>query len=279
MKTLMLFLAFLTVCPARAAIRIVSGRDDEGGAERPQALEFTDAKGGLLKRIALAPGGAEDMLGARDAFDARLSASGNILALTHWHRDPWQRNPYLLRRSQSTTVLWYGQDGALLGQRDFPARTQVMALSPDGGLTVLVDLGFSRGDFAVFNDVPSLRSTEELARDRELIDHKIYAVRPTGEVVLTRTIQGPEVPPQHVEVSPSGRWFLYKLDRPDVYVDDAATGKEDRYVHALPLNWRVNDQGELYGYEPQKGGGLLLYVRKPGAVQAVPVETASAREP
>lgn len=264
---------------ARAAIRVVSSRDSDMARERPVALEFTGEGGKVLKRLDLVSEASDALLGPQDAYDARLCPSGKVLVLTRWRSDPMQRNPYALRRGLTTQISWYGEDGSLLGQRDFPTRTQVAAISDNGQTTILVDGGFQPTDFALYNDVPWIRSTAQLAEDHELIDHRVYAVRPDGMIAFTRVVKGPEAPPSHVVVSPSGRWFLFKLDSPAVYVEDVSARKEDVYARALPLDWRIDDGGQVYGYENQVSGQRKKYVRKPGAEQAVPVEAATAREP
>jgi len=275
---LALCILFWAAC-ARAAIRVITAREFDMGRDRPVAVEFTDAQGKVLKRLDLATTADDAIVGAQDSYEARVCPSGKILVLTHWRGDPSERNPYAVRRSQAMEVSWYREDGSLLGERKFPLRTQVMALSDNGQTTILVDGGFQPKDFELYNDVPWIRSTMQLAQDPELVDHKLYAVRPDGMIAFTRVVKGPEVLPHHVVVSPSGKWFLFKLDSPDVYVENLSARKEDVYARALPLEWSIDDEGQVYGYENRLSGGRRKYVRKPGAGQAVPVETASAREP
>ncbi len=276
--TALLFCALAAPAPAAAAIRVVAGRDVPDGLDRPVAVEFLDAQGKRLKLLRL-EGSFEDMLlGAEDRFETMTCPTGRMVAVTHRRRDPQQRNPYAIRRARTGEITWYREDGSEAGRMPVPARARVVAVSADCRIWMVLDEGFSPEDFTAFNDVPWIRSTAQLADDRELVDHVLYAVRPTGQVAMSRRIPGPEEAPNHVEVSPNGRWFVYKLGTPAAYVVNIARRLEDRFATNLPVDWKIDDRGELYGYRPRgKSRAQVLYVRKPGAPQAVAV--SSRREP
>jgi len=253
-----------------------------------QSLEFVGADGKVKKTIDLTQGTARLPEGVVELREAKVAKTGRRVAVERRRHDTKERNPYKLRGGEHVEVVWYDEAGGRLGSRSFKGAASIRGVSDDGSMTILVDQGFDPEGFEGYHDVPGLKTTETLKQDPELVDHFVYAVRPSGEIVVTRRIAGPIAPPDTVRISPSGKWFVYAVGSRRSYINNVETGSEELFESDMS-GWDITDKGELFGWklEGDKGryekvNGELVwkagkrvfrkFVRQPGESSMKPTE-------
>ncbi len=228
------------------------GRDAAERLAQPRvtALEFVDEGGRVKKRIPLARSEKE---GLEVVVDVEVSRNGSNVAVTHKEVDRKERNPYKLRRSSSTEVTWYDTEGTVIGRRKFGTSASGPLMSENGKVAVITDSGFDPEELSSYRDVPGLKTTETLKRDHELIDHFVYVVRPTGEMVRTLRLKGPGGHPTTMAVSPSGKWLAYMVGSPTgmVTLINLENGTEQQF-DGPAAQWQVSDSGEVFGWVLEK---------------------------
>jgi len=185
-----------------------------------------------------------------------------------------EQNPYKLRTSSNTHIMWYTATGML--KCDLQARYFPKVLSSDGRSMVVTDIGFDPVEFEKFQDVPGIDSTESLKNDASLttaylrvLDDNCQTVYSTSSSKGGWTI---------VMISPSGKWLLLEENESGVVapgkgwinflkVVNLTDGqiiivKSDRRLHP----WEIDDEGTMVtwkavGYSNRKhrikiyGGG------------------------
>lgn len=228
------------------------GRDAAARLAQPHvtALEFVDEGGRVKKRIPL-PRKEEE--GLEVVVDVGVSGDGRYAAVMHKEVDRKERNPYKLRRSSSTEITWYDAEGTVVGGRKFGTSASGPLMSENGEVAVITDVGFDPEELASYRDVPGLKTTETLKRDHDLIDHFVYVVRPTGEMIKTVRLKGPGGHPTTMAVSPSGKWLTYTVGSPvgTVTIINLETGVEEK-LEGPAAQWQVTDSGEIFGWVLEK---------------------------
>jgi len=253
-----------------------------------KAVEFLGPDGKVRKRVGLGPKERKLPEGVSEIVEAKVAKSGRRVVVERKRHDSKERNPYKLRQGENVEVEWYDEDGKKLGTRIFKGGAAVRALADDGSLTVLVDEGFDPEAFEGYHDVPGLKTTETLKQDPELLDHRLYVVRPSGDVVLTRRIPGPSAPPDHIAISPSGQWLVYAVGSRRSYINNIETEAEEVF-EGDTVGWSISDKGELFGWKPEgdkgryeKVNGELIWkpgkqvfrkhIRRPGEPSMTPTD-------
>jgi hypothetical protein len=241
-----------------------------------------------VKRINLQEG-ASNKKEVENLIDIKISKNDKHVVVSRIAHDTKERNPYALRQSSATELVWYTDTGEESGRRFFNQTSRAKAVSNDGLLTIVVDEGFDPESLSVYRDVPKLKSTEPLKQDSSLVDHLLYVLSEKGEIIITRKIKGPGSAPDNIEFSPSGEWFVYTVGSKDLFVNNIKTKVEEK-VALGSVGWRVSDKGELYSWRSGKKGGhwgkqngeqvwipdeqveFALYVKRQGASGVVKTE-------
>ena len=264
---LLFLIAFCGFQPVRAAhIKVITEKPvDENvlmdsikkggvafGRNKLSAIEFTDTKG-KIKRIDLQDG-KPPKKGVENLADIRISENDKYAVISRKAHNSNERNPYVLRQSSATELVWYTADGDESGRRFFNQTSALKAISNDGLLTIIVDEGFDPETLTIYRDVPNLKSTERLKRDSNLTDHFLYVLSEKGETVITRRIKGPGSAPENIVFSPAGDWFIYSVGGKDSFVNNVKTKNEEKISLGF-VGWRITDKGELYSWKPETKRG------------------------
>ena len=185
------------------------------------AIIFRDANGREIKRETFHPeiktGNGKPRYMQINVLENKTR---NHVVVLEQQENEEELNPYKMRASSGTHILWYTVDGLL--KCDITARYTPKVLSEDGRSLVVTEIGFDPVEFERFHKVPGLRSTSQLKRDISLMSSHLHVLNEQCQIVYS-TISlksGWNI----VLISPSGKWLL--LEENETGVNASGEGRK-----------------------------------------------------
>lgn len=187
-------------------------------------------------------------------------------------RKDWdERNPYKIRLTSSTHLLWYSSDGNILCDQE--ARYRPVLLAEGGRHLVVVDDGFDQNaGLENYDRQPDANSPEQ--KDVNLFDSYLYILNDKCQIVYSTASRNggwEGWPKWGVWISPSGMWLALNENGASSFVErrgweyflkvvDLNSGRTNIVKWDRDINPEgINDEGIMRGKKSRQTGEIYTY--------------------